>query len=53
VRQGTRVTAVGDTAAQQPTADLLVAKHVVWHLRNIYRKIEVESREELTRRFND
>jgi DNA-binding CsgD family transcriptional regulator len=26
---------------------------VAWHLRNIYRKVEVESREELTRRFND
>ena len=25
---------------------------VSWHLRNIYRKVEVESREQLTRRVN-
>jgi DNA-binding CsgD family transcriptional regulator len=26
---------------------------IAWHLRNIYRKVEVDSREELTRRFSD
>ena len=26
---------------------------VAWHLRNIYRKVEVESREELRRRINE